>query len=785
MRSYFTSILLLILFLFPLFPVLAEEPVFLHIVAGDTKTLDGSAGALVFSGIKVEPGGTLIIKPNSVIEIADQGTVIIDGKLEANGTTTQPITFTSYQHMWASFQSNLSAKLALNFLTFRNFSNGITIFNPGGQLHNITLLDGLENILIIGEAGLSLPTLQIEHIFFENHLAGNLMQHAKLLLTGTYLNLQMNDIHFQDSRLEAVRGVSQPYIENQAISHTGGFTNIYFPGGCTGNPKIIKQGGLMMLKVDTAPCAGKVTPILFVPGFATSLNPALITQLPGAIGGKNWYFLRPFTMAYAAFFQDLELSNIPYSIAFYDWRLPPDQAAKRYLIPKLEELKRATHSDTVYIVAHSYGGLVARAYIQSSDYQGDVQDLVQLGSPNQGVMQVYPLWEGAQIPSPWTMLDNLLKFYQYRWKIGDRLQAVHQFFPSVQALLPTFPGVFHNGQPVVKMYYQNKWLQDENDHIPDLMQRVSVLQYGNDQLDTPEKVDVTDAHPGEVYWPDGKLIGSVQTEQTGDGTTLWKSLQILGAYQEKVAASHPDLIALAAQSLLTRLYPGKTIYLYNPSVTAKSRIAVDSMLLFFDCPITVQVQSPSGIILKAQAQVETSQEVFVDTLSDPDLLIFALPKESGYYKVDVTALADTPVRYWLDGQEPQVFSLVSGEQRSFVIENVSKPLGAPLISSATAQPDQTIPEAALGPEPVQTIYPGAYKSPFTTPYSFSQPLIRQLPALQLLPATSRSTSPLQLQLINSDNEAPGSAIIILILGFVLSSIAGIVSISKICNHKDI
>ncbi len=47
--------------------------------------------------------------------------------------------------------------------------------------------------------------------------------------------------------------------------------------------------------------------------------------------------------------------------------------------------KAATHQSKVILIAHSMGGLVARAYIEGPDYAGDVSALFTFGSPHQGI----------------------------------------------------------------------------------------------------------------------------------------------------------------------------------------------------------------------------------------------------------------------------------------------------------------------------------------------------------------------------------------------------------------
>lgn len=60
------------------------------------------------------------------------------------------------------------------------------------------------------------------------------------------------------------------------------------------------------------------------------------------------------------------------------------EIARRYLRPAVDEALAASGAPRVDIIARSMGGLVARAYISSPDYRGDVRTLVLIAVPNRG-----------------------------------------------------------------------------------------------------------------------------------------------------------------------------------------------------------------------------------------------------------------------------------------------------------------------------------------------------------------------------------------------------------------
>jgi len=75
--------------------------------------------------------------------------------------------------------------------------------------------------------------------------------------------------------------------------------------------------------------------------------------------------------------------------------LPPLSVNALRLAADIAEIKGKTGAGEVIIIAHSLGGLIARAYIESSLYQNDVARLYVLGSPNGGfwlaTMGIVPL----------------------------------------------------------------------------------------------------------------------------------------------------------------------------------------------------------------------------------------------------------------------------------------------------------------------------------------------------------------------------------------------------------
>ena len=143
------------------------------------------------------------------------------------------------------------------------------------------------------------------------------------------------------------------------------------------------------------------TPVVFVPGMGGSFNLLVLLDWRGpTLSGWNF---PPFvnygqrfldTFRGAGYVQDTDLF-----VAFYDWRKSVIDSARSYLVPWIDRARSRSGQSKVVLVGHSMGGLVARAYVQSQQYRGDVERLITLGTPHRGAAQAYYVWEDGAAPA--------------------------------------------------------------------------------------------------------------------------------------------------------------------------------------------------------------------------------------------------------------------------------------------------------------------------------------------------------------------------------------------------
>ncbi|MFA6390105.1 MAG: alpha/beta fold hydrolase, partial [Patescibacteria group bacterium] len=121
----------------------------------------------------------------------------------------------------------------------------------------------------------------------------------------------------------------------------------------------------------------------------------------------------------------------------YNWRQNNVTTAGQ-LKDKIQEIKEITGKTKVDIVAHSMGGLVARYYVQSSEYQNDVDQLIFLGTPHKGAPEDYLAWEGSYFLANNWLLNSVLGLEAAEHKYLNIIKYIHEQAPSVEQLLPTY-----------------------------------------------------------------------------------------------------------------------------------------------------------------------------------------------------------------------------------------------------------------------------------------------------------------------------------------------------------
>lgn len=284
-------------------------------------------------------------------------------------------------------------------------------------------------------------------------------------------------------------------------------------------------------------------PVVFIPGLGGSFNLPVLLDWRGPTTG-GWRF-PPFvdygdtfveTFLQAGYRRDRDLF-----VAFYDWRKSVRDIARDYLILWLDRALQRSRSDKVVLVAHSMGGLVARSYIQSNEYRGDVARLITLGTPHRGAATAYYTWGGGEIR--WdslarTVIDVYLWYLEHIHPFQsrlDRLRTIRTQVPGLRDLLPIDDYLLTRDSPPRTiaedhMNQRNLWgdILNNPEGARTLVERVPVMTINGTGARTLEAITV-DPPPPPVDNPPRYPDGTPAAEQSGtqgDGTVLVRSAQI-------------------------------------------------------------------------------------------------------------------------------------------------------------------------------------------------------------------------------------------------------------------
>ena len=213
-------------------------------------------------------------------------------------------------------------------------------------------------------------------------------------------------------------------------------------------------------------------PVLIVPGLGASYNRRLMLQ---DRDGGTWKFAPTVEASFDPLVERLESEGYELGqdlfIVHYDWRQPNLESAIEYLIPAIQTAlaQNNPESGKVDIVAHSMGGLVARAYAQSDSlYNDDVGQLILLGTPSGGAAGAYVAWEGGLFPPNWGFLAKQwigrieVSLMRTRNQNLGRPLSFRSFFPALKELLPTTAFVNRDGSTLspAQVAEQNTFLQE-------------------------------------------------------------------------------------------------------------------------------------------------------------------------------------------------------------------------------------------------------------------------------------------------------------------------------------
>ena len=293
----------------------------------------------------------------------------------------------------------------------------------------------------------------------------------------------------------------------------------------------------------------------------------------------------------------------------YQWRDTNINTAQLFK-QKIQEIKKTANWPKVDVVAHSMGGLVVRQYIESDNYQNDIDQVVMLGIPNQGAPEDYLIWESGDMSSNkfdiiGFLLDKIFKQEAKHAGFKDVFDYLHnQPIKSVQELLPDYDYLVDASSGEMRSYElsehypKNVFLDSLNssDNVQKL-NKVSLINITGklDKNSTINKIRVNKPSlDADSKWVDGKPAGDGLIMKEGDGTVPVVSSE-LSLFknppfdeQIEVNSSHTSL----PEKTKNIVY--KKITGYDPQGDVPFSQIKNTVFFFALSPIDLQIVSPSG-----------------------------------------------------------------------------------------------------------------------------------------------------------------------------------------------
>lgn len=429
------------------------------------------------------------------------------------------------------------------------------------------------------------------------------------------------------------------------------------------NVEFVEQGEYSLIveettDTDTATSAllgisyRPLPPIVFVPGYYACTNGILNADITwygsGAhtqLGEVNQNSLLDFTATgilpiadrliygplFAYFDSQGYVLNETFFVACYNWAgsMAEEAAQVGQMITRAAETN--TSGLPVTILTHSNGGLVSRYYIQAHPEQtiSQIQSVIMIAPPNQGVARAYYAWEGGDIAQESTLIQWLLRaaFFLHpdpRCKVNDRdfsndreayqrsvYDCLHRDEPwASEADMPSVAWLVPDGSFLDGSGNADKYPDAPLESINDAVSynrffngfRGSLYILTGTGIKTTERISIRSPQGGAKLWKNGKPSKNRADDMptaSGDGSVLEISTKLRNISEndryhvkEFSNAEHTNGIIKRADvfeyiaTILNEDFPPPPL----PPTSSES----NSLIIWVASPVSLLVTDPSG-----------------------------------------------------------------------------------------------------------------------------------------------------------------------------------------------
>lgn len=336
--------------------------------------------------------------------------------------------------------------------------------------------------------------------------------------------------------------------------------------------------------------------VIIIPGIFGSWNNS-ITNCTLESSPDVWESQALADFVYTPIAQQLSAIGKEPVIYYYDWRRTASDNVARFS----NFLKsNATSSEEKFdVIAHSFGGLVAQAYLEQVKNEGAtnrIHSLVTVGTPFQGSVKAYhpwaagEIWRGENIVMK-NALDFIIGFCGTK-KLKDQKVIVHTLFPSIGNLQPRFPYFrltdFVSQLDPSIMTTRNTWSRNTNFSNPYYGSNIYTVSGTNQQtLNNIIGKSPTVHELLRDWWIDGKPTKYFLTSE-GDESVRYVDSLLPNTPNISVSQNHQGIInsIYGITAIFSSLNYG------SPVLSLPASQAITSTLIFASNNTSTQITDP-------------------------------------------------------------------------------------------------------------------------------------------------------------------------------------------------
>ena len=357
--------------------------------------------------------------------------------------------------------------------------------------------------------------------------------------------------------------------------------------------------------------------IFILPGLGASWNPEAIVY--NKVVNNNEWKMTPFVNNYNGLIESLEknglVKNEDFFVWNYDWRKSISEIENNF--NTYLESKNIGNNDEIYLIGHSLGGVVARIWGQDHSSDQRIKNIITLGSPHLGSLDVYTVWNGGKVANSKglsSVIFQILLNLQNKGLITD-LNKLRAYAPVVKDLLPTYDNYVSKNGSLLKqnqLETKNDFLLNKNNEVSKLSDKL-ILSVGVG-FSTPNLIKLTNRSVLDKafgLWPDGKFVG--YSYGIGDGTVLKNSANFSSTRLIELESDHGEIVNRSLTSIMPNLgLENKNVdFIYNDNFA-------DSLVVFIGSPATISLKCGNDIFNEVDGFVIVKNKNYKDCVLNLD-----------------------------------------------------------------------------------------------------------------------------------------------------------------------